>query len=103
MHPSFDVFLVLALLAVTVGVATQSPMQLVVEVGEVRELDVGYKIGYSCDDVSILRAWMVNRGSYNAFVVEGVAEGTTWCRVGTDPNLPSFLFEVVVQDASDHS
>src|SRR5690349_7363523 len=103
MHRRVDVVLVLALLAVTVGVATQAPMQLVVEVGEVREVDVGYKIGYACDDVSILRGWMVNRGSYNAFVVEGVAPGSTWCRVGTDPSLPSFLFEVVVQEATDHS
>jgi hypothetical protein len=76
----------------------QSPRRrLVVRVGEVAEADVGYRIGYACDNVTILRASVVTRGEHNWFIVQGVAVGTTWCRVGINPLLPSYLFEVIVQ------
>jgi hypothetical protein len=41
---------------------------------------------------------MVTRNQRNVFIVEGVKAGTTYCRVGTDPNLPSYMFEVVIRD-----
>jgi hypothetical protein len=78
----------------------QAPRRrLVVRVGEVAEADVGYKIGYACDDATILRAWVVTRGEHNWFVVQGVAAGMTWCRVGINPLLPSYLFQVIVEPA----
>jgi hypothetical protein len=93
------VVLVAAILAgVELGSDPPSPTRrLVVRVDEVVEADVDYKIGFACDDVAILRAWMVTRAEHNWFIVEGVAAGRTWCRVGTDPNLPSYLFEVIVE------
>ena len=70
--------------------------RLDVDVGSVVEVDVDYKIGYACDDTTILRARMLTRSGHNWFVVQGVAPGRTWCRVGTDATLPSYLFDVVV-------
>jgi hypothetical protein len=67
-----------------------------VRVGETVEADVDYKMGYACDDTTILRAWMVTRKGHNWFIVEGVMPGRTWCRVGTDPTFPSYVFDVVV-------
>jgi hypothetical protein len=73
---------------------------LAVLVGESTEVDVGFKRGFVCDDPSIVRAWIVTRDQTNWFIVEGVAPGTTLCRVGTEASRPSFLFEVTVQDRS---
>lgn len=69
---------------------------LVVPVGEQVATDVDYKMGYACDDPSILRASLITRNGRNWFIVEGVTPGRTWCRVGTDPSFPSYLFDVTV-------
>jgi hypothetical protein len=75
----------------------QITRQLIVPVGQVREADVDYKIGFACDDLSILRAWMQTRDGRNWFVVEGLAAGSTLCRVGNEAVPPTYLFEVVVE------
>jgi hypothetical protein len=77
--------LVLGGLVAGLATASQSAPRIAVPVGEVREVDVDFKIGFACDDASILRASMVTRDGHNWFVVEGVAPGATHCRVGTDP------------------
>lgn len=73
-----------------------SVRHLDVPVGGIVEADVDYKIGYACDDNSILNAHMETRGDHNWFIVEGVAPGRTTCRVG-GPELPSYLFDVEVR------
>lgn len=68
-----------------------------VAVGETVERTAGYAIGFQCDDVTILRAEMVAKSpATNAFVVTGVREGTTRCRIGTDTTRPSELIIVRV-------
>jgi hypothetical protein len=84
------------------SVAMQGPpRRLVVGVGEVMEVDVDYKVGVRCDDREIIRVWMVQRGQHNWFIVEGISPGSTWCRVGTDPNVPSYLYEIVVDETRE--
>lgn len=91
---SLAVLLVLA----TVAVA-QDVRQIVVEVGEKREIDVDIKRGVQCDKPDLLRASMITRGDHNYFVVEGKAVGKTLCRVGTDPTSPFVVFEIVIKPA----
>ncbi len=86
----------LSVVVLDTPVGQTSVRYLEVFVGGVAEADVDYKIGYSCDDNSILRAHMETRGDHNWFVVEGVAPGRTFCRVG-GPELPSYLFDVEVR------
>lgn len=93
---------VVAALATAGALGAGEPMSqaivrtLSVRVGETVEADVDYKMGYACDDTSILRAWMTTRKGHNWFIVEGVMPGRTWCRVGTDPSYPGYLFDVIV-------
>jgi hypothetical protein len=71
------------------------PRVLEVEVGKTLETPVGIAIGFRCDDPSILEAAMKTRSeTENVFVVKGVKEGATLCRVGIDPQQPSTLFDV---------
>jgi hypothetical protein len=86
--------LVVVVLATPAG--QTSVRHLDVTVGGVVEADVDYKIGFACDDNSILNARMETRGDRNWFIVEGVAPGRTYCRVG-GPELPSYLFDVEVR------
>lgn len=68
-----------------------------VAVGETVERDVGFAMGLLCDDLSILRAELrPSTPASNTFVVTGVQEGTTLCRVGTALGRPSFVFEIHV-------
>ena len=68
-----------------------------VAVGETIERDVGFAIGLLCDDVTIIRADLrAGTPASNRFIVTGVAEGTTLCRVGTAPDRPAYLFEIHV-------
>jgi hypothetical protein len=82
--------------AMATPIGQTSVRYLDVPVGGIVEEDVDYKIGFVCDDLSILRARIETRGDHNWFVVEGLAPGRTWCRVGS-PELPSYLFDVVVR------
>jgi len=73
------------------------PSRIEVRVGETAERHVGIAVGYRCDDPSLLQIEMKTRTEQtNAFVVTGVKEGTTMCRVGTDPHRPSVVYEVRV-------
>jgi hypothetical protein len=80
------------------GTATaDAPQRLVVAVDETVELEVGYALGFRCDDTKILDASMKTKSATtNVFVVKGIAVGTTLCRVGTAPERPTVLLEVRV-------
>jgi hypothetical protein len=68
-----------------------------VAVGETIERDVGFAMGLLCDDLGIIRAELrAGTPESNTFVVTGVTQGTTMCRVGTTPNRPSYVFEIHV-------
>lgn len=72
-----------------------------VAVGETAERDVGIAIGLRCDDVSVARVDLRARTpASSVFRVTGVKEGTTTCRVGTDPSRPTFVFEIYVVAAA---
>lgn len=71
-------------------------VRLDVEVGKTVERDVAALRGWFCDDPSILDGSLITRGERNFFRVTGVKQGTTSCRVGTDPNLPHVVFDVHV-------
>lgn len=90
---------VAALLAAVSGraIADEGARKLVVAVDETVELEVGYAIGFVCDDTTIVRGEMKSRSStQNVFVATGLKTGTTQCRIGTDPNRPSTLYQVIV-------
>ncbi len=71
--------------------------QIDVVVGETVERDVGFAMGLLCDDLTIARAELrAGTSESNTFVVTGLAEGTTRCRVGTSPNRPTYVFEIHV-------
>jgi hypothetical protein len=80
------------------GTATaDAPQRLVVAVDETVELEVGYAVGFRCDDTRILEPSMKTKSeTTNVFVVKGIAVGTTLCRVGTAPERPTMLLEVRV-------
>jgi hypothetical protein len=72
-------------------------MRIDVAVGETIERDVGFAMGLQCDDVAIIRADLrAGTPESNTFVVTGVTEGATMCRVGTTPNRPTYVFEIHV-------
>lgn len=78
--------------------ADDGPRKLEVAVGKTAEVEVGYAIGFRCDDLTIVEPGMKNRSqTTNVFVVKGLRAGTTLCRVGTDPQRPTMLFEVRVR------
>lgn len=71
--------------------------QIELGVGETAERDVGFAIGCQCDDPALVRAEMRAKSPHsNAFVVTGLRAGVTRCRVGTEPNRPSLVYEVLV-------
>lgn len=73
------------------------PERIEVRVGETAERYVGFAVGYRCDDPSLLQIEMKPKSEQtNVFVVTGVKEGATACRVGTDPHRPSVVYEVRV-------
>ena len=72
------------------------PKRIDVKVGKTVEVDVGYAIGVRCDDLALIEVAMQTKETTNYFVVKGVREGTTQCRVGTEPQRPSILFDVRV-------
>ena len=86
--------LFLTLLAAT-AYADDSP-NIVLEVGKTTERDVVYATGWFCDDASLVRADLITRGDHNIWVVTGVKEGQTQCRVGTDPARPHYVYDVKV-------
>ena len=72
---------------------------ITVRVGETVSTEVGYAMGFLCDDETIVRGEMRNKDAdTNVFAVTGLAVGTTLCRAGTVTveNRPSYLFEITV-------
>jgi hypothetical protein len=90
----------LALCLVAAVARADDAVRLDLAVGETVERDVGYAMGMMCDDTSLIRAELrTTSPEANTFVVTGLKEGTTVCRVGTSPGRPTFLFEIQVQTA----
>ncbi len=70
---------------------------LTVAVGQTVARDVGFAHGLQCDDVTILRPELRAKSpETNTFVVTGLKEGTTLCRVGTELGRPTVLYQVHV-------
>jgi len=87
----------LLLCFLTGGALAGDAERLDVAVGETIEQDVGFAIGLRCDDLTIILVELrADTPESNTFMVTGVAEGTTLCRVGTAPNRPTYLFEIHV-------
>jgi hypothetical protein len=78
--------------------ADDAVRRLEVGIDSTVSVDVGYAIGFRCDDPKLISASMTTHDNRNFFVVKGVAEGKTQCRVGTNPQAPSVLFDVVVTE-----
>ncbi len=95
--PTFRTWLFVLALAIAVPArADKGVPQIAVVVDAVVETDVGTAIGFRCDHPDLLDVHMKTVGNHNVFVVKGVKVGKTLCRVGTEPQRPSQLFEVVV-------
>lgn len=90
--------LVIAALCAMPGLAiAEDRVPLTVELGATASREVGYAMGYLCDDESIARGQMKNgTPENNVFVVTGVKLGTTLCRAGTMQDRPTVLFEIIV-------
>lgn len=74
-----------------------------VRVGETVTTEVGYAMGFFCDDEKVVRGEMRNKdANTNVFAVTGLATGTTLCRAGTVTveNRPTYLFEITVAPAA---
>lgn len=77
-----------------------------VRVGETVTTEVGYAMGFFCDDERIARGEMRNKDAdTNVFAVTGLEVGTTLCRAGTVTveNRPTYLFEITVSKAASGS
>ena len=81
------------------ALADTAPSEIVVAVNESVQRDVGYAIGFRCDDPEVLRGEMRTVDNTNYFVITGKKAGTTTCRVGLDPQLPSMVFQIRVLPA----
>jgi hypothetical protein len=82
--------------------ADSGPSEIVVAVNESVQRDVGYLIGFRCDDPTVLAGEMKTVDDTNYFVITGKKVGATTCRVGTDPLLPSIVFNIRVLPAQRH-
>ena len=70
------------------------PTPLVVATGETVQRNVGVAIGYRCDDPALVDITLMTVGDHNVATITGVKEGLTQCRVGTDPQRASTLYEI---------
>jgi hypothetical protein len=90
---------ILASLLAAPASADNGPPRIAVTVGETVEVNVGYAVGFRCDDLKLISAGMVTRDGTNVFVVKGLAAGKTLCRVGNETQAsPSVLYEIVVTE-----
>jgi hypothetical protein len=87
-------WLALCLVAAT-AYADDGVRREMIAVGQAIERDVGYAIGVMCDH-DVVAAEMTTRDDRNYVVFRGQRAGKTTCRVGTDPNRVSFVFEITV-------
>jgi hypothetical protein len=86
----------LGLLLVSSTALAQGEIRIDVELGKTVERDVTTARGWFCDDPSLVTAELVTHGDHNVWRVAGAKLGTTTCRVGTEPGLVHFVFEVHV-------
>ncbi len=95
---------VLVLLCATAAPAlAEERVAVTVRVGETVTTEVGYAMGFFCDDEKIVRGEMRNKdANTNVFAVTGLAVGTTLCRAGTVTveNRPTYLFEITVSKSA---
>ena len=71
--------------------------RLDVPLGSTVEIEVGYAVGFRCDNVEIIEPEMKRKSDkMNVFVVKGLALGHTQCRVGLAAQGPTTLFDVQV-------
>jgi hypothetical protein len=90
---------ILAVAAQPSPAMAQQGVPIVVEVGASAQRGVGNAIGWFCDDPALINATLVTRDNRNYWVVTGLAQGSTECRVGTDPSRHSVVFAVTVKPA----
>jgi len=83
------------MLVAATAVADDGP-SVTVEVGKTTERDVMTARGWFCDDASLVSADLITRANHNIWVVTGVKEGSTQCRVGTDTSRIAYVFDVRV-------
>ncbi len=89
--------LLIALLVAPLVAHAEDRVPLTVEIGATVSREVGYAMGYLCDDESIAQGAMKNGTiDNNLFVVTGLKLGTTLCRAGTMQDRPTILYEVTV-------
>jgi hypothetical protein len=68
-----------------------------VEVGKTTSVNVGYLRGIVCDDLSVVQPDIKGDGpSSNAVILNGLKEGSTYCRAGTAATGPWKVFKVKV-------
>src|SRR5688572_8169879 len=90
---------IVLLLSVLAGSALADPTRRIdVEIDSTVEVEVGHAQGFRCDDPKLIAASMATRDDRNVFIVKGVTAGKTLCRVGTNPQSPSILFDVFVTE-----
>jgi hypothetical protein len=87
---------VVALLVIAGAAWADDGPSITIEVGKTTERDVGIARGWFCDDASLVSADLITRANRNIWVVTGVKEGTTQCRVGTDTARVAYVFDVRV-------
>lgn len=90
---------VLVVCASTAAAGAEDRIPITLRVGETVTTEVGYAMGFFCDDETRVRGEMRNKDAdTNVFAVTGLAVGTTLCRAGTVTveNRPSYLFEITV-------
>ncbi len=93
----------LALCTSAIAFADEDRLAIKVEVGKTVETEVGFAMGFLCDDETVVQGEMHNKNAdTNVFAVKGLVVGTTLCRVGTVTveNRPTYLFEVTVVPAA---
>ena len=92
----------LVLCSAAASALAEERVAVTVRVGETMTTEVGYAMGFFCDDDKLVRGEMRNKDAdTNVFAVTGLAVGTTLCRAGTVTveNRPTYLFEITVTKA----
>jgi hypothetical protein len=92
---------VVVLVLLFAGIASAQIPRVVVEVGESVSLDVGNAIGWQCDDPLLVSPQITTQDGHNVWIVTGVTEGETTCRIGTELGRDSYLVYVEVQSTSE--
>jgi hypothetical protein len=88
-------WLALTYLLISTAAIAQDVPKIELAVGDKAERDVAIANGYLCDDPTLVAVEMRTRSqTSNLFIVTGLKEGKTLCRVGTGTDRVHFLFEI---------